>query len=41
MKFNKSNKLITGLGVTFIALAISGGVMAKGKGRGGIETHRY
>lgn len=37
MKFNKSNKLIAAAGITFIALAVSGGAMAKGKFRGGID----
>lgn len=37
MKFNKSNKLITAAGLTLIALAVSGNVMAKGKFRGGID----
>ena len=37
MKFNKSNKLITAAGLTFIALAVSGNVAAKGKHRGGID----
>ncbi len=37
MKFNKSNKLVGAAGITFIALAVSGGAMAKGKFRGGID----